>query len=478
MQNQLEKINGVITKYRNRKKYTEYKLVLTRDTEKWKIYKRYSDFHTLHKKLEERFPVESLKFTMPPKKVFGKMKEKVVSNRVSQFNTYLQQILSSETVRQSSLVLNFIGYCPRISGKWTKIQHKGDIPPPRTFSNIFIYEKLLYLFGGSSLKSESFNDLYSYDFEANIWKQEEIGGEAPDTKNNTIVFANGLIYLLGGFRGEIETESFSQNLNEFYILDIIKKQWSKIEAKGETITEQIQAAIYHKDKIFCFSYFVTPHPTIYILDLAENSVKKTETKNTCEATSLLNFIGVGENALIFGGKSLMTTENFGNLLILNLGELRFREIHPLNTFTDLARHSGSLTFVPKRISSLNSLNIEEENIQSLPENERNPTVKSPLVGGLIIMGGYQDSHQLHSFETFFWFDLSEQKFFKILNAKLQSNSNNLEDLNQEKYLNVPADRYGQSAIYHNNKIFLFGGGGVDEYHNKKFFNDLWVFQFD
>ncbi|XP_069691932.1 sorting nexin-13-like [Periplaneta americana] len=61
-------------------------------TEKWHVYRRYSDFHDLHQKVKDKFG-DLGKLTFPGKKTFHNMERTVLEKRMKMLNDYLQILL-------------------------------------------------------------------------------------------------------------------------------------------------------------------------------------------------------------------------------------------------------------------------------------------------------------------------------------------------------------------------------------------------
>ncbi|KAK9499578.1 hypothetical protein O3M35_002596 [Rhynocoris fuscipes] len=59
--------------------------------ESWHIYRRYSDFHELHRKIKEKFP-ELSKLPFPAKKTFHNMERKTLERRMLCLNSYLKSL--------------------------------------------------------------------------------------------------------------------------------------------------------------------------------------------------------------------------------------------------------------------------------------------------------------------------------------------------------------------------------------------------
>ncbi|KAJ1954568.1 Serine/threonine-protein kinase Sgk2, partial [Dispira parvispora] len=89
------------------KKYTAYKVLVSRGTAQHWITKRYSDFDQLHTRLTLEFPQRTLP-TLPPKRLFGSnLSTEFVLARREQLNQYLDALLRHPDLRQTEIVKTF-----------------------------------------------------------------------------------------------------------------------------------------------------------------------------------------------------------------------------------------------------------------------------------------------------------------------------------------------------------------------------------
>ncbi|KDR10032.1 Sorting nexin-13 [Zootermopsis nevadensis] len=66
-------------------------------TEKWHVYRRYSDFHDLHQKVKDKYG-DLGKLTFPGKKTFHNMERTVLEKRMKMLNDYMQILLQSGVI--------------------------------------------------------------------------------------------------------------------------------------------------------------------------------------------------------------------------------------------------------------------------------------------------------------------------------------------------------------------------------------------
>ena len=85
--------------------FIEYWVEISTDYKKWIVKKRYSEFYDLNKKLSEKMP--ELNKLFPPKRIF-KNSEKIIEERKSYFNKYLNYLFKKKNVFTLPELLDFI----------------------------------------------------------------------------------------------------------------------------------------------------------------------------------------------------------------------------------------------------------------------------------------------------------------------------------------------------------------------------------
>ncbi|XP_077160589.1 sorting nexin-13 isoform X4 [Paroedura picta] len=87
------------------KTYALYAITVRRRTpngeEVWKTYRRYSDFHDFHMRITEQFENLASILKLPGKKTFNNMDREFLEKRKKDLNTYLQLLLTPETMKAS-----------------------------------------------------------------------------------------------------------------------------------------------------------------------------------------------------------------------------------------------------------------------------------------------------------------------------------------------------------------------------------------
>ncbi|XP_023306658.1 kelch domain-containing protein 3 [Lucilia cuprina] len=97
-------------------------------------------------------------------------------------------------------------YCPEIVylDLKTKVWHRpsttGKVPVGRRSHSMFIYNNLIYVFGGyNGLLDQHFNDLYTFDPKANCWNLVKPHGKPPTPRRRQVGIVKGSrLFLFGG----------------------------------------------------------------------------------------------------------------------------------------------------------------------------------------------------------------------------------------------------------------------------------------
>lgn len=100
----MSEISVIITGHKRLERnetYVVYTIELNSPRRRWMIYRRYSEFYALHKKLLEKYPCSS-KYVLPPKIKLSdiisttKKMENLAKSRETKLQAYLQEIMNSE----------------------------------------------------------------------------------------------------------------------------------------------------------------------------------------------------------------------------------------------------------------------------------------------------------------------------------------------------------------------------------------------
>ena len=107
------RINCSTESFKDRKKVAFYDIIVDKDngSRRWSVRKRYNDFHSLHKKLKEKFPIVH-EFDLPGKtiSIFHSKNEKedLKKERMLALEKYLQRLLDNPLICQSEELKRFL----------------------------------------------------------------------------------------------------------------------------------------------------------------------------------------------------------------------------------------------------------------------------------------------------------------------------------------------------------------------------------
>jgi len=108
---------------------------------------------------------------------------------------------------------------------WTKLDPTNKSPQSRDSHSCVIYQKKLYIFGGSN-GSDSKNDMLEYDLTTNQWRTLDVRGNIPSPRegHSACLFDERYIVIYGGWNGE-------ETFNDCYLFDIPQRNWISITKK-------------------------------------------------------------------------------------------------------------------------------------------------------------------------------------------------------------------------------------------------------
>jgi sorting nexin-29 len=75
------------------KSHHVYQIYVRIKDEEWNVYRRYSQFHSLHKTLRKKYQILNT-FDFPPKKTIGNKDSKVVQERRKKLEHYLRSLIN------------------------------------------------------------------------------------------------------------------------------------------------------------------------------------------------------------------------------------------------------------------------------------------------------------------------------------------------------------------------------------------------
>lgn len=82
--------------------YHVYQIYIRIKDEEWNVYRRYSQFHALHKSLRKKYPIINT-FEFPPKKTLGNKDSKVVQERRKRLEHYLRSLVNMLQTKHKDL---------------------------------------------------------------------------------------------------------------------------------------------------------------------------------------------------------------------------------------------------------------------------------------------------------------------------------------------------------------------------------------
>lgn len=131
---------------------------------------------------------------------------------------------------------------------WSRVEHYGDIKPPklRAHTMNLVGEHLL-IFGGSSLEACT-NDVYFFNVYTLYWHQAKTTGGPPDPcRAHSSVTVGHKVYYFGGGDGP-------NYFNTLYCLDTETLRWDKPAIKGDPPSaRRAQSMWYYKNHIYIYA---------------------------------------------------------------------------------------------------------------------------------------------------------------------------------------------------------------------------------
>lgn len=154
-------------------------------------------------------------------------------------------------------------YCfDTVSATWRKIDAKGTIPSPRRGASFVSYKNKLYLFGGSNARGESsFQEIFSFDPETEIWKIELSTGVG-SYRHSAVVYNDCMIV-----HGGDQCRGFSSST---YVYSFKDNSWLQLQTSGQKPLpiEAHKAAIFGKHMVlFGGEHFGAFNEHVFVLNL-------------------------------------------------------------------------------------------------------------------------------------------------------------------------------------------------------------------
>eukprot|EP01080_Neovahlkampfia_damariscottae_P010118 gene10118-2537_t len=189
---------------------------------------------------------------------------------------------------------------------------KGVKPAPRSSHTSIIYDKKMYVFGGTGAEKDVFQDFFSFDFETQTWKEiitidkEDIPGRYG---HSCVLYGDSMI-VFGGYKNTTE--------NDIWIYYFIEKTWKKIQPSTENkeIPEptQYQSMNVHQDSLYIYGGY---NSTVFYDDLWKFDLKSLTWKN-------LEYTGVSPGKISNHSSELIDNQIFifgGNRYGLYINDL-------------------------------------------------------------------------------------------------------------------------------------------------------------
>ena len=107
------------------------------------------------------------------------------------------------------------------TGKWVKVQTKGNQPANIDSHSAVVHESTMYVFGGflSVDKGSYSNELYALDLEKLEWEKVETNGKVPAPRANTsLVLVGNDLYIFGG-------TNLDEKFKDLWRFNIGTKKW-------------------------------------------------------------------------------------------------------------------------------------------------------------------------------------------------------------------------------------------------------------
>ncbi|KFK32571.1 hypothetical protein AALP_AA6G260600 [Arabis alpina] len=117
---------------------------------------------------------------------------------------------------------------PHLSGSWSKVTQKGEIPKPRCSNAIAMVGKKMYSFGGQLSSGHPMDKhLYIFDVPTRTWSRSPARGDVPEFScvGASMVSVRSTLYVFGG-------KDHSGKYNGFHSFDTVTNQWELLTPVG------------------------------------------------------------------------------------------------------------------------------------------------------------------------------------------------------------------------------------------------------
>ncbi|VVB08998.1 unnamed protein product [Arabis nemorensis] len=118
---------------------------------------------------------------------------------------------------------------PHLSGTWSKVTQKGEIPKPRCSNAIAMVGNKMFSFGGQLNSGEPMDKhLYVFDDHTRIWSRSRASGDVPEFSclGASMISVGSTLYVFGG-------KDHSGNYNGFHSFDTVSNEWKLLTRVGD-----------------------------------------------------------------------------------------------------------------------------------------------------------------------------------------------------------------------------------------------------
>ena len=109
------------------------------------------------------------------------------------------------------------------SGCWTVVSTNGYVPSPRYGHSAVVYNDCMYIYGGFDGNGFACNDVCAFSFATLSWDKPVLAGAAQEAFHHSAVVYQGSMYTFGGYR---------KTYNEIQEYRFATKSWSFLQTSG------------------------------------------------------------------------------------------------------------------------------------------------------------------------------------------------------------------------------------------------------
>jgi N-acetylneuraminic acid mutarotase len=130
--------------------------------------------------------------------------------------------------------------------KWTHVEQRGDVPPPRSAHSAVVCGRRMFVFGGRQPDGACSGDMYEYAFDTHVWRR--LGdNNCLERARHSAVLHNGVIAVFGGWNGR-------KKLNDLY-LHALDGSHHEVETEDANVPARrdCHAAVMWRNTMLVFS---------------------------------------------------------------------------------------------------------------------------------------------------------------------------------------------------------------------------------